>query len=1084
MKKTRFFSIAVLSLLTAIACNKEVAEAPIPSSEGVKSYASFTATGEELTKVLLDFADEASNVKWQDADKIAVFDGTSKNEFGIKAGSNQGSSAVFEGEASDAATTLYAVYPADAGLALDGSAVSVSVPSAQVIPAEGCADPAALVAVASGEKGGKLAFKQVCGLLKVSFKATNVREIVISGAALAGTVKVSADGTITEAQKPVDSITLTHADGIFPAGTYYVAVLPGTTPEGFSISLTKGLSSGIREASGPVTFTRAKGVDAGSLDKLTTRTEIKTMAELFDWNANRVVTEESGDEFVVIGADIDMEEEPWVPKDFKGTFDGQGHKLYNLNVKREANASFFNTLTGTMKNISFGTSDGSSYDGKSAIVQENTEDNSESAWRYAGLVTRLAEGSTLDGVTSFVPVTVLATSTSKTRVGGLVGVVAGPATISNCANKGAVTNLATDAIASGVLGGIVGRADAAVTITGTDNEGAVNASSESVTHCAGILASDASSSTITDSNNKGNIVFDATGANAVGNSIGGIIGEAVGSSVSGCSNSGSITNTYDGESKIGGIIGRANGEIPVSIADCTNLATGSISYNPDGATKRAFIGGIIGNSPAAFIGALTIQGCINRAPITGENEQIAAIGGIAGYLNGKGVVTIKSCENVADMTNNNGAAKNGTSAAEAFIAGIVSYLSTGLAAGSSIEGCINRGAVSTVNRNIKSMGGIAAIFQSGNAVTIKDCDNYGAITKDVLARPTCAADSGDNTWYHSISGIAGKVNVGAGSSIVGCTNHSGANIWVNTGGGGAQLRIGGIAGYVVKCPEISQSVNEADITYDNTATGGSYIAIGGVAGHVYNTPAFDSCSNSGAVSSNRTQVNRIGGVIGSVNKTAVTNCSNTGSVTLNCEAQTANWQSIGGIAGFAEGTGDEAFDFTGNVNRGAVEATFNTTNARVAIGGVVGMPYTAFNLKDNVNYGSVTATNKADASACNAGGIAGMELEAGNASTISGNKNYGAVVNNMTGSTKAFTGGLFGTFGKASSADGSNFGSVTGEMAGAVAGSNSAVITVTLCDAVTVNGVTKASAADEAAWLCPANTGTITPTYVAHSAGE
>ncbi|MBQ6556849.1 MAG: hypothetical protein IJL86_04820, partial [Bacteroidales bacterium] len=238
------------------------------------------------------------------------------------------------------------------------------------------------------------------------------------------------------------------------------------------------------------------------------------------------------------------------------------------------------------------------------------------------------------------------------------------------------------------------------------------------------------------------------------------------------------------------------------------------------------------------------------------------------------------------------------------------------------------------------------------------------------------------------------------------------------------------------------------------------------------------------VSSNRTQVNRIGGVIGSVNKTAVTNCTNTGSVTLNCEAQTANWQSVGGIAGFAEGTGDEAFDFTGNVNRGAVEATFNTTNARVAIGGVVGMPYTAFNLKDNVNYGSVTATNKADASACNAGGIAGMELEAGNASTISGNKNYGAVVNNMTGSTKAFTGGLFGTFGKASSADGSNFGSVTGEMAGAVAGSNSAAITVTLCDAVTVNGVTKASAADEAAWLCPANKGTITPTYVAHSAGE
>jgi hypothetical protein len=63
------------------------------------------------------------------------------------------------------------------------------------------------------------------------------------------------------------------------------------------------------------------------------------------------------------------------------------------------------------------------------------------------------------------------------------------------------------------------------------------------------------------------------------------------------------------------------------------------------------------------------------------------------------------------------------------------------------------------------------------------------------------------------------------------------------------------------------------------------------------------------------------------------------------------------------------------------------------------------------------------------------------------------------------------------------FGKVSGN-AGAVAGKNAKAITATICDAVTVNGVAKAAAADEAAWLCPSNTGTITPTYVAHSDSE
>nr|MCR5326231.1 hypothetical protein [Bacteroidales bacterium] len=604
MKKTRLFIFAALATMTAVSCNKEIAEPQVAPS-GEKVYASFSATGEDITKVTLDFASETNKIQWQDTDDIAVFDGVSRNVFTVKSGSNTGATVVFEGEITDVSGTLGAVYPADAGMDMDSEKkLNVNIPAEQTIPEGACVDPKALVAVASGTKGSALAFKQVCGLLKISFTANNVREITISGDALAGEAKVNDDGTKVENLKPSGSITLTHAAGMFPAGTYYVAVLPGTTQAGnFSISVKKGPSTGFKQASSAVTFTRCKGLDPGSLDNLPTQTVIMTMAELFDWNANRVAgdTEEN----VLIGADIDMENEPWVPKDFKGTFDGQGHKLYNMNVSRTSNACFINTLTGTMKEITFGSVDGSSYDGVSRIEQNNTEDTSESGWRYAGLVTRLAEGSSLEYVTSFVPVSVAATSTSKTRVGGLVGVVAGAASLSDCANLGDVVNNAEAPIAAGSLGGIVGWADAAVTMSYVQNKGNVISKNLKTQYIAGILPYDKTAgSNLSDCSNAGNIMATAEGTCAM--AIGGIIAESGESTLTTCINDGAISSTCDGELKAGGIIGRSN--LSCTLTSCINSDTATITFNPATFGSMAFIAGIVGNSPAANEGIVSLKG--------------------------------------------------------------------------------------------------------------------------------------------------------------------------------------------------------------------------------------------------------------------------------------------------------------------------------------------------------------------------------------------------------------------------------------------------------------------------------------------
>ena len=1003
MKKTRLFIFAALAAVTAVSCNKEIAEPQVVPS-GEKVYVSFSATGEDITKVALDFASETNKLQWQDTDDIAVFDGVSRNVFTVKSGSNTGATVVFEGEINDGSGTLGAVYPADAGMDMDSEKkLNVNIPAEQTIPEGACVDPKALVAVASGTKGSALAFKQVCGLLKISFAAKNVREITISGDALAGEVKVNDDGTKVENLKPTGSITLTHAGGIFPAGTYYVAVIPGTTQAGnFSISVKKGPSTGFKQAASAVTFTRCKGLDPGSLDNLPTQTVIMTMAELFDWNANRVVgdTEEN----VLIGANIDMENEPWVPKDFKGTFDGQGHTLYNLNVSRASNACFINTLTGTMKEITFGSVDGSSYDGVSRIEQNNPEDNAESGWRYAGLVTRLAEGSSLEYVTSFVPVSVAATSTSKTRVGGLVGVVAGAASLSDCANLGDVVNNAEAPIAAGSLGGIVGWADAAVTMSYVQNKGNVISKNLKTQYIAGILPYDKTDgSNLSDCSNAGNIMATAEGTCAM--AVGGIIAESGNSILTNCINEGAISSTCDGEFKVGGIIGRSNDSC--TLTNCIN--SGTITFNPATFGSRAFIGGIIGNAPAANEGTISLNGCKNFANLTATHRNIDSIGGIVGLINGKGKLEITNCTN---------------------------------------EGNIERivdDAAAAKNNNI-CIGGIAAYLAGG-----------------------------------------------AGYSIVGSSNTG--KVSTNTNQGSAVVRIAGIAGYLVAATTIKDCTNGGAIEYkmgDETTAAGSYLVLGGIVGHMYKNSKVESCTNSGNVFSDRKQVNRVGGIVGTANSSSVISCTNTGAVSVKTpdDVVIKYWQAVGGIVGFSEGTTEGCtWELTGCINRGTVSARINAQpnyTGRFGVGGIIGQPFNNLPISNNSNYGSVSAFNtNPDAPYSYAGGIMGTDDDekVTLSSTLADNKNYGTVAN-VTGKANNAAGGLYGKIGKATSADGSNFGAVGGTYAGAVAGVNSLAITATLCDAVTVNGEAKAAAADEAKWLCPANTGTITPTYVTHSDGE
>ena len=1014
MKKIALF--AVLAIAAFASCNKELSEPAVIVPEGDQVYTSFLAGGEEISKVSLNFADNKI-VKWLDTDILAVFDGVGKNNFTVKQGSNTGASAVFEGTVDANATTLYAVYPASAAQALNGSSLSVTVPAAQVIGTGECADPTALVAVASAAKGSAMAFKQVCGLLKISFAAEDIRKITISGTALAGTATVAADGTLSSVTDPAGSITLTHADGLFPPGTYYVAVLPGTTAAGqFSISLSNGVKAGLKEASSAVSFARCKGLDAGILDGLPMYTVISTMAELFSWNSTRVVNDESEPENVMLAADIDMEDEAWTPKDFKGVFDGRGHKLYNLNVVSTSNACLFNTITGTVKNLTVGTSDGERYDGVSRLIQENPEDTAES-WRYAGLFTRLSKDAVIDNVVSFVPVTVASSSISKTRVGGLVAIVAGAATIKNCENHGTVKNLASSPLAAGAVGGIVGWTDAALTAENVCNFCDVTVANASTSYIGGILSGENTSvggSSFSNCFNKGNI--SVTSAGKRGMCIGGIVGEGANTTFSQCDNFGAISTVCDGELKVGGILGRAY--IGCTLSNCTNGNEATITFNPDTFESQAFIGGIVGNAPAANTSILTISSCKNYAPLTAIHRNVGNLGGIAGFLN----------------------------------------------------------------------------ITSGQFV-IENCENWGAISRTLDDKTKGAAPDGNNA-YAAVAGIAASLAAGdgMGSIISGCVNN--AKVSTNTNAGSTNIRIAGITAWPKQYTEVKDCENKGDIEYrmGDAAATGSTIHEGGIVGHLVKGSSVTGCSNSGKIFSDRKQVNRVGGIVGTINSSAVYSCTNTGKVEVDVPSGTLvqYWQAVGGIAGFAEGTtGGCTRAIKDCVNRGAVSASVNAKpnyEGRYGVGGIIGQPFSTYTISGNKNYGSVYAENtNEDIPYSYAGGVVGFDDDVHasvQSSVITSNSNYGEVTNGSSSAQYSAAGGLFGRIAKATGVTGSSFGAVNGPGAGAVAGVNATDLTVTLCDAVTVNGTAKASAASEADWLCPSNTGTINPSYVAHSANE
>lgn len=265
MKTTRILLLAATLLA---ACNQENMLEDMGNGNTSASLVSmtFTAAGPQTRTELA----AGNAVHWTDGDRIAIWDGTSKNEFTATA--IDGSSATFTGQATSGSQAYTAFYPHDLVTAMDDAGFTFTLPAAQTPTAGTFANGLAPSWAQTTDGSTTLTFQNLCALVKftVSDDMAGEGTFTLVGATdtepLAGNLTYTigtdgSDGTLTVASAAT-RITLS---GNFEAGqAYYFVVAPGTLDKGFSLWYENSEKKQYRRAtSTPVTLTAGRILNLG-----------------------------------------------------------------------------------------------------------------------------------------------------------------------------------------------------------------------------------------------------------------------------------------------------------------------------------------------------------------------------------------------------------------------------------------------------------------------------------------------------------------------------------------------------------------------------------------------------------------------------------------------------------------------------------------------------------------------------------------------------------------------------------------------------------------------------------------------------
>lgn len=396
----------------------------------------------------------------------------------------------------------------------------------------------------------------------------------------------------------------------------------------------------VKATKGSMTYTDQKMLIADSrLIKISTPQELRSFA-------HRVT---SGESFVgktvKLVADIDLQDEPWVPigssaHPFNGTFDGNGKTIRNMTIRPTSSdnvaypyRAFFSVLgNATVKNLVF-----------------ESVDIPAGGTGMAAVVCGLIKGNAMID-------NVVILSGRIVNPGRNTGGIAAYSnnyrwSITNCVNYASIEGA--------VVGGMIG-------IAKSDNE----TSYGNFENC----------SIVFNCVNYGDLIV---GGSGFGN--GGIVGEAiVRVRILNCTNHGDISTSGDGVN-IGGIVGKTYNT--TEVANCVNmgdiLATGTKT-----ASYRTVVGGIIGlNSSFAN---LIVTNCLNTGNVTHTGAEGYAAGIICDTA-GSATDVFFACINTGNITASgaDGRAAGIAATLDSTITGKYSYCyNSGTVSGSSAQGLV------------------------------------------------------------------------------------------------------------------------------------------------------------------------------------------------------------------------------------------------------------------------------------------------------------------------------------------------------------------------------------------------------------
>lgn len=983
MKITRTIFIAALSMMAAaaVSCQKDElrSQEELPVVEMTLDAA--TEASAASTKLTLG---EDLKPEWEDADKLAVWDGSVVREFSII--ENQGTSASFRGEVTEGSSEYVALYPFEAVSSYASGAFTATIPSEQVIAAGDSVATGALMALAVAEDA-VLSFKNVCGLIRFKISKENqIKAVIIKGnkeEAFAGEGTVTVENglpkfTPTDNGAKVVTIRPEGDDATFAKGTYYAAVAPVTFSEGFTVTMNSVNSAATvtKTTDKEMKIERNKGQGLADLVQIADwNWKIYDVDDLLEWNAAPT----SKSHHVELMADLDMKDVVWEPKDFEGVFEGNDHKIYNFKISRDGYCGFVKALDGTIQNLYLGTSDGTTYDGESEFIY--TPDAAAGSWVHMGSVAgSINNGALISNVTNFIKIhTPDSEGQAKVCMGGIVSMGTGTATIDNCVNYGEIVCDATVGVVSNAsnhqLGGIMCKTDGIVTIRNCKNYGNISAAGAYVDNVGGIMANPNGNSTDKGDNktyikgcyNYGNITITKTTSAKSPMALGGIVGKLTGATIEDCHNEGNISSVCDVLTAMGGIVGAHTLSFESKIIGCSNGVQGNtekgiLTFAPDNPTLQPVIGGVLGHhywkltdsddkelNPAA----LTVQNCSNYAPIALSCIMMRNVGGVVGAVTNQDLkitskanvdMTIDQCHNYGAITIGGTGSYNG---AERHIGGIVGVLNGSENGKVNITNCTNNAVISTTatGGGEHRMAGIVGYTLNGT-ISISGCTNNGEIKATGTAKnPRPAGIVSVVGSAISISGCYNKAKISnasttgtiyaggivaysIGASISDCHNQA----LVEVTKCGSTVRMGGVAGHMITSGVLTGSTNSAEVTCAANTTSGE-CQVGGIIGYSVSS-TVKKCTNLSTAVVNvggNSFKPRVGGIIGVAEKVALTGNINEGRVFSSAKDNGTGAGYVGGIAGWSK-----TLTISDCQNKGTVDVTAATVAP--IIGGILGMP--------------------------------------------------------------------------------------------------------------------------------------------------